>query len=93
MWAWGENEYGALGDGTTTDRLVPVRIGAGQRWAQVAASSFGAVAVTVDGTLWQWGENWSDPTTARQAAGPRRHRQAGWALAGAGATHWLAIRR
>ena len=26
VWAWGYNGYGQLGDGTTTDRLSPVRI-------------------------------------------------------------------
>ena len=26
VWAWGRNDYGQLGDGTSTDRLSPVRI-------------------------------------------------------------------
>jgi alpha-tubulin suppressor-like RCC1 family protein len=26
VWAWGVNSYGQLGDGTTTDRLLPVRV-------------------------------------------------------------------
>ena len=26
VWAWGENDYGQLGDRTTTDRLVPVQV-------------------------------------------------------------------
>jgi alpha-tubulin suppressor-like RCC1 family protein len=28
VWAWGANSYGQLGDGTMTDRFVPIKVGA-----------------------------------------------------------------
>ena len=55
LWAWGNNEYGQLGDGTTVNRVTPVRtMGA---VASVAAGGYHTLAVKTDGTLWAWGDN------------------------------------
>lgn len=68
LWAWGWNQSGQLGDGTTTDRATPVKIGEG--FTLVAAgygysnSSDGYIthgghtlALKADGSLWAWGDN------------------------------------
>lgn len=59
LWAWGENSFGQLGDGTRTARLRPVRIGG--NFAMAAAGGYGdnahSVAVRLDGSLWAWGGN------------------------------------
>lgn len=56
LWAWGWNSAGQLGDGTNTDRLIPVQIMSGVK--SVAASIYGhTLAIKEDGTLWAWGNN------------------------------------
>ena len=60
MWAWGENLYGQLGDGTKAkERASPVRSVPGNDWKQVATSGIHCLALKRDGTLWAWGDNWA----------------------------------
>jgi len=58
LWAWGENVYYELGDGTKITRPTPVPSIAGNDWKQAATgtSSFG---LKNNGTLWAWGNNWA----------------------------------
>jgi len=57
LWAWGENEDGQLGDGTTIYRLSPVRVGTESNWAFVSLGLRHSVAIKTDGSLWAWGSN------------------------------------
>lgn len=59
VWAWGNNSCGELGDGSQTDKLVPVSIGltsvtkiVGGTAALLQVSS---AAIRSDGSLWTWG--------------------------------------
>jgi alpha-tubulin suppressor-like RCC1 family protein len=53
----GSNNYGQLGDGTTTDRVVPVKVGSDKKWSQIEAGHSHYLAIKSDGTLWGWGNN------------------------------------
>ncbi len=55
LWAFGENSFGQLGDGTTVDRNSPVKIM--ESVSSVSTNSQTTFAVKTDGTLWSWGRN------------------------------------
>jgi len=57
LWAWGSNNYGQLGLGTTTYYSSPKQIGALTSWLTVACGEYFAVAVRQNNTLWSWGYN------------------------------------
>ncbi|MGZ5052075.1 MAG: RCC1 domain-containing protein [Methylobacter sp.] len=55
LWAWGNNTYGQLGDGSTIQSVVPKQIGTGYR--AISAGYNHTVALKTDGGLWAWGSN------------------------------------
>jgi alpha-tubulin suppressor-like RCC1 family protein len=68
LWAMGSNDYGQLGDGTTTGRSTAVQVATGV--ASVSAGGYHSLYVKTDGTLWAMGLNGSgqlgDGTTTRR---------------------------
>jgi alpha-tubulin suppressor-like RCC1 family protein len=57
VWAWGDNRFGQLGDGTLTDRYNPVQVSALFDMTAIAAASHCSVGLKADGTVWTWGSN------------------------------------
>lgn len=55
LWTWGDNSSGQLGDGTTEDRIYPVKIMNDVKSADIGHWS--GAAVKNDGSLWTWGTN------------------------------------
>ncbi len=55
LYCWGDNSQAAVGDGTMTDRLVPVPIGGALRFRQVSAGFDATCAVTTDNHAYCWG--------------------------------------
>ena len=79
VWAWGTNESGQLGDGTTTTRARPVRVrdasGPLTGVVAIAAGGVGGMALRQDGTVLTWGDNTfgqlgNNTTVARPLAAP-----------------------
>lgn len=56
LYAWGRNSSGQLGDGTTTTRSTPTRIGAFEDWTHIAAGDYHSLGIR-DGRLYTWGSN------------------------------------
>jgi alpha-tubulin suppressor-like RCC1 family protein len=64
VWAWGEQQYGTLGNGTTADATVdlPVKVqkqGGGyiDNITQIDAGAHVSLALASDGKVWSWGRN------------------------------------
>lgn len=57
IWAWGRNNFGALGINNQISRSSPVQIGALTNWYSAANAEFFTLALKTDGTLWSWGVN------------------------------------
>jgi alpha-tubulin suppressor-like RCC1 family protein len=57
LWAWGLNDKGQLGDGTTVNKNVPTQIGTDNDWATIDAEEYNSLAIKTNGTLWSWGNN------------------------------------
>ncbi|HEX6650354.1 MAG TPA: chitobiase/beta-hexosaminidase C-terminal domain-containing protein, partial [Pyrinomonadaceae bacterium] len=55
VWAWGINNQGQLGDGTTTDRSRPVQTSGLTNVKAISAAHFYGAALKTDGTVWHWG--------------------------------------
>nr|WP_232433780.1 Ig-like domain repeat protein [Salinispora arenicola] len=76
MLAWGHNNFGQLGDGSTTDRSTPIAVNlpAGTTITTASAGAFHSLAVTSTGTMLAWGYNAlgqvGDGTTATRRRTP-----------------------
>ncbi|MCL2787921.1 MAG: Ig-like domain-containing protein [Micrococcales bacterium] len=61
VWAWGYNNYGQLGNGTTTSSTRPVRVQAATgtlpAFTTIAAGWVTIYALDEDGNVWAWGDN------------------------------------
>ena len=96
LWAWGKNDNGQLGDGTTNEKDVSVQIGSDTNWDFISAGGSHTVAIKTDGSLWAWGNNndgqLGDDTQENRNVPVRIGFDADWAFVSAGGNHTLAIK-
>lgn len=58
VWAWGDNKYGQLGDGTNNDSNVPIKVvGLPENIITVSAGLYNTMALTEGGQVYCWGFN------------------------------------
>ena len=55
LWAWGGNDYGQLGNGSTTPSDLPICVL--DQVTAVSAGDYHVAALRADGSLWTWGDN------------------------------------
>lgn len=57
VWAWGSNDEGQLGDGTTVSRVAARKVPGLSGVTALAAGLYTSFALKADGTIWSWGTN------------------------------------
>jgi alpha-tubulin suppressor-like RCC1 family protein len=96
LWAWGRNNDGQLGDGTTTDRTSPVQIGTATNWASIDCGYSHTIATKTDGSLWAWGYNsygqLGDGTTTSRTSPVQIGTAKNWASIAGGGIHTIATK-
>jgi hypothetical protein len=71
-WCWGDNEVGAIGDGTNDDRETPAAVTGGLVFRAITAGLRHSCGITVAGAVYCWGSNGAgqlgtNSTTSRSA--------------------------
>ncbi|HVM48806.1 MAG TPA: hypothetical protein VMU04_12315 [Candidatus Acidoferrum sp.] len=72
LWAWGNNWAGQFGNGTRSNSLTPLRIGASTNWTRIWANLIETVGQQADGSLWYWGWDYTRSTKGSSIPVPTR---------------------
>ena len=95
LWAWGANDSGQLGDGTTTNQLAPIKVKSSRTFTQVSAGDSHSLALDDEGHLWAWGKNDSgqlgDGTTISRNTPVEIKPESTFTQVSAGGSHSLAL--
>jgi len=96
VWAWGLNDKGQLGNGTTTDSSVPVQSTGLTGVIAISAGKYHTLALKSDSTIWSYGGNWygmlGDGTTSQRTTPVQVVGLTGIKAIDGGAEHNLALK-
>lgn len=96
LWAWGNNNKGQLGDGTTVGKNFPIRIGTDSDWQFISTGGLSSMGIKSDGTLWAWGDNSFGKlgigTTGNKVT-PTKVDNSEWQVISNGNSHCLGIKK
>ena len=56
-YCWGRNSYGQVGDGATSNRLIPTLISGEHVWEAISTGGYHACGLTVGGGAYCWGRD------------------------------------
>ena len=57
LFAWGDNRYGQVGDGSTTNNYTPKQVSTVSNWTTISAGGCSSYAINSAGFLFAWGDN------------------------------------
>ncbi|NEW09151.1 S8 family serine peptidase [Paenibacillus sp. SYP-B3998] len=98
VWAWGNNMYGQIGDGTTVTKSTPVQVANLSNVRAISTLGYGnhSLALKYDGTVWAWGANYSgqlgDGTTTNRLTAVQVPNLTNVVAISAGVGHSLALK-
>ena len=94
LWCWGRNNYGQLGDGTTSNQSAPTQVGAATDWASITTAGETTCGLRSGGILWCWGRNDNGQLGLglpdAQLSAPAQL-SGSWSFASMGSTHGCAV--
>ena len=97
VWAWGNNENGQLGDGTTANSSTPIQVSGLINIVAIEAGNDHSVALADDGAVWAWGKNekgqLGDGTTSNKTTPVQVSNLSDVQMITAGHNHSLAIKK
>lgn len=64
LWAWGKNDRGQLGNGTTINSDTPIQVMRGHKFKKISAGNDCSAAIDANGYLYGWGNEYNPTATA-----------------------------